>query len=379
MIFLLALLTLVSPEQLVHGPYTPAAQRLDRLVVAGDGRNVLVAFTAVAEDGVERVNVKRVGDAPLEMMLSTDNATRAGLPSLARIGDRYLLAWSEEFITPNTATPFTPRQRTLAIRLDANGGRVDYVPFNLHETDPIVDPGQNTFAIADRDAFRVFTTQGVTWESRISPDGGLLAPSDVVVAPIAAVSAASNGRTTAFATATLIPAILPFPPPPAYFGVYTSAGERFRAVVSSGTDAVNAVATNGSGFLAVWRESASVRGVILDDEANPVGEGFTIAAAATQTDVTRPLRVVAAWTGSQYLVAFDSMGDILGATVATDGSVTSTFPISASPADERLPAVHAIGDGRVLVAYQQFAGSDSRIAVRTVSVPPSRPRATRAR
>jgi hypothetical protein len=66
--------------------------------------------------------------------------------------------------------------------------------------------------------------------------------------------------------------------------------------------------------------------------------------------------------------------DIAGAVMASDGKLTP-LTIAATAADERDPAILALGGGTFLVAYETITGTERRIAGRFVTF--GRRRATR--
>jgi hypothetical protein len=95
---------------------------------------------------------------------------------------------------------------------------------------------------------------------------------------------------------------------------------------------------------------------------------------------TGPTRPDMAADNERFLVVWRTKNgndhDIAGAMVTLDGTSTP-LTIADSSADERDPAVLALGNDRFLIAYEKFIGSERRIVARTVTFCCGRRRAVR--
>jgi len=108
--------------------------------------------------------------------------------------------------------------------------------------------------------------------------------------------------------------------------------------------------------------------------------GSTSIAVGTVLPDSGATRPDIAFDGERYLIVWRSAvaignHDIEGASIDAAGNVAS-FPIAGSSADERDPAVLAVGRGRFLVTYDKIDGAERRLAGRFVEFP-TRERAVR--
>jgi len=142
-------------------------------------------------------------------------------------------------------------------------------------------------------------------------------------------------------------------------------------------DAQPAIDSNGSDVLVAWFNGSQVGGgdvvalrLRLSDLARFADANFLTVLGPFPPDagLTRP---AIANDGLRYVVVWrvqtaPANHDIVGVAIDNDGRVTP-FSIATSSADERDPAILALGDGAFLVAYEKMIGFDRRIAGRFVT------------
>jgi hypothetical protein len=366
----------VSPAEIVSPTFVRADPASDRIAFAGD----LIAWADRDHVRVENIVTRETFDIP-----RVDDAELAPmLPALAKRGDGYLLAWAD--VVPSSSFPFPNVHALAALRLDASGRPLSSTPARGAAMSQNIGLAFDIVAIAMADGFRVYVSEsGAVIETRVDANGTFVDSRRIATRNFDGVAAvAATPRALVFTSAVMQSGLTISPPPPSDFHVYTrpvaandattidSYSETFRPPAHVRTS----VATNGSGFLALWRGANHVRALLLDADGRALGSAFDVAAASS-TENTALLHVAVVWNGTHYVAAWDDHGDIFGATIADDGSVLSRFPIAADSEDERMPALASRGDGRTVVAYQVRDGNSARIATRTITSASRRVRAAR--
>jgi hypothetical protein len=389
----LAAQPVVSPPVVLTGPFTHPAPAVDRIAIAGDANGAVLAWADAGNDPHVHV-ADVVTRATFEIPTTSDdrislNSYTPVLPSLAKRGDTYVLAWADPVASP--VFPFPIVQTVSALRLESNGRPFVQPPAR----GPIfsdVEAPMNVLVAATDDGFRIYSVDtGFTSETRADASLNLDQSRLVVRWPIADVAATS--RTLAYSSPVYVSGLLISPTPPSDFYVWSrpiaatnesATVEALRRSYLPPADMQTAIATNGDGFLAIWREPFDIVGIRLDRDGLAIGAPFTIASGKrTSTNNPQMLHLAVSWNGNQYIAAWERFdiegrGDILGATISENGDVLSQFDIAATEADERMPAL-AGGGGRTFVAYALYDGEDSRVATRTITLGQPRVRVARPR
>jgi hypothetical protein len=389
----LAAQPVVSPPVVLTESFTHPDSAVDRIAIAGDAKGALVAWADAGDNARIRV-ADLVTRATFDIPTTSDdrvslNSYTPVLPALAKRGDTYVLAWADPVASP--FFPFPIVQTLSALRLESTGRPFALAPARGPFFSDVVAP-MNVLVAATDDGFRFYSVDiGLTSETRADASLNLDQSRLLVRWPVAAVAATS--RTLAYSSPVYVSGLLISPPPPSDFYVWSrpiaatnesETVEVLRRPFLPPAHMQTAIATNGDGFLAVWREPFDIVGLRLDRDGRAIGAPFTIA-SGTRTSMNNPqmLHLAVSWNGSQYVAAWERFsieghGDVLGATISENGVVLSQFNIAATEEDERMPAL-AGGGGRTFVAYALYGLADSRIATRTITTGQPRVRAARPR
>ncbi|HEV2720964.1 MAG TPA: hypothetical protein VG323_13160 [Thermoanaerobaculia bacterium] len=381
----------VLSDEIVSTPLrarlVPASIAAPAVTVAKDDSGVAIAWTMSNGAGADRIYVTRLNDAAQaesvrEIPLSTAAVTvHETSPSLAASADGkgFVLAWLE-------IDPAMPKfARSLFCRLDA--ALTPSAPTVL--LDPVLSAWP-ALARTKGDTTWI-SAGGFVWPLKDGKLGTALAgigSSDMTVSTDAPQLVGGHGvKSTSY---TCVPgcAVVGGPfrgycrPDCQIFGPDDTALD-FTALfaVSSSTtfqfysDAKPAIASNGSDVLVAWFRGTQTSGgdVVVTRWLAPFA-GFTFNSAAPigsfYADDGETRADIAA-DGNSYVVVWRVNNgarnhDIVGAMVDKDGKLTP-LSIATSAADERDPAVLALGGGNFLVAYEKFSGTERRVAGRFIS------------
>ena len=370
---------------------TPLRERLalvsiaaPAVAVAKDDQGVAVAWTMSNGAGADRIYVSRLNDvaqaeAAREIPLSSANPTlHEAYPSLAPWpgGSGFVLAWLE---IDSAAPRFA---RAVFCRLDAA-----LKPSAPAELLPAAQLSWPVLARTKGDATWL-SAGGFVW--KLSKDGTLGAPmvgigaSDMTVGTDVPQLVGSHPASAGF-TCSCIPYPVNFPCPSgcqAPLPEITALDFTALFIYSSSTvfkfhsDAKPAISSNSSDVLVAWFSGTQINGGdVVVMRATPAqfasfafDRPLSVGKLSADFGDTRP---DVASDGNNYAVVWRvSSGprnhDVAGAMVDKDGKVTP-LSIATSPADERDPAVLALGNGTFLVVYEKVSGSERRIAERFVS------------
>jgi hypothetical protein len=147
---------------------------------------------------------------------------------------------------------------------------------------------------------------------------------------------------------------------------------------SFASDAQPAIASNGRDVLVAWLGGGQASGGDVVASRLGFGDFLRFGDLTSQPKVLAQFPADAGETrpdiaadGERYVVVWRSRSapanhDIVGVAIDNDGRVTP-FSIATSSADERDPAILALGDGAFLVAYEKMTGTERRIAGRFVT------------
>ncbi|WP_437653532.1 hypothetical protein [Sorangium sp. So ce1182] len=157
---------------------------------------------------------------------------------------------------------------------------------------------------------------------------------------------------------------------PAFDGIrgelVTPAGEELDPegfqIATSGPGVAVAVAFDGVNYLVVWREDTTSASAVRAARVSPAGvaldpAGIDIASYPGCASVDLSSAGITVDSG-RFMVAWRACGpegpDVFGAEIAPDGTVRSTFPITADASDDGVPALSSTGKGVVLAAYSSL-------------------------
>ncbi|HEY6140602.1 MAG TPA: hypothetical protein VI670_22840 [Thermoanaerobaculia bacterium] len=389
-------------DEVVSDPLRPRAGPPLRLAapavsLAKDRTGIAIAWTMANGSGADRVYIARLNDSGhvagsvREMPLAAPAAqTHQMVPSIAAApeGDGFVAAWLEiDGSNPTTA-------RAVVSRLDA--ALQPSAPSMLFPTLLPIAPAV------------VRTKSAKTW---ISAGGFLwtLAAGGAMEGPLAGLVASD------MTLAGGVPQLVGSHPLPTMFytcrpGCYIPVGQPFATCVESCriysdyyaldlTAPPNVIVTKTFFFasavqpaiesrdgevVVVWFRGAQTSGgdvvasrAALTDLVHFADQPVTLASFRPDAGETRP--AIAADDGVLYAAVWRTIApagdhDIAGAVMASDGKLTP-LTIAATAADERDPAILALGGGTFLVAYETITGTERRIAGRFVTF--GRRRATR--
>lgn len=375
----------ISPKSVLYGPYTPVDPMYDRLAIAGDANGAAVAWTD-ASDGY-RLSVMKVGTNVKTDILPEEGLEGAPLlPSLAKRGDTYLLAWVDP--APGMFFNLTESKSRLAYaRLDANAHLLDS-PLPGTYFRYFFSLLADVKAVPAADGFHIFKSDVGTEETIIGASGAAVSR-DVPVMAMNASSAAIGSQATVFANRYLVSMLLISPPPPSDFYVASrvngsAPATTFHQQMIPFINGDSAIAWNGSEFLVAWRAGV-VLAMRLDANGTPIGQPFELAGVNIPYDVANRARIEVAWDGNEWVVVWDEFsagrGDIFGRMIGADGSLLTPklFVAATAEDDERMPALTGLGGGRSLVAYQVLDDAHrATIVTRTITSAKGRARAVRS-
>lgn len=361
------------------------------VAIAQDNTGVAVAWSmARSSDFVERVYVARLDAAghalaPVrEMPLSAPG--HAVYPSLAAApgGDGFLLAWLE--IDP----PRMPLARSVFTRLDAalTPSAPSVLSAAVQPTaPPLVRTKGDTAWIAAGTFLWTLSKDG-----RLSgPLGGFEASDMTIATDLPQIVGGRSVKSNSFTCKGDSGCIVGHTPPFAFcradcqvfsFSFSLDFASLLTMSVSTSfnfaTDARPAMASNGRDVLVAWFHGAQAGGGDVVAVRAGVGDLLHFGDLTSQPAVlaqfpadigeTRP--AIAA-DGQHYVVVWRSRTapgnhDVVGIAVDNDGNLTP-LSIASSSADERDPAVLALGGGTFLVAYEKVTGTERRLAGRFVT------------
>jgi hypothetical protein len=329
--------------------------------IAKDRTGVAIAWTmsnGAVSNAADRVYVARLGASaqagPVhEMPLSLSANMHAAYPSLAPApdGNGVVLAWLEV----NQIVPARPG--AVFFRLDPA----------LTPSPPIF-----LFSAATATSPAIVRTKGdSTWISalgnlwKLSKDGTLsaslssIAASDMAIGTdlpqlVGSHGVASNAFTCRNDPGCAVPncsQVCRIPAPSNFaldfLSLLTTLASR---TFNFSSDVQPAIASNGRDVLVTWFQGSQIGGELR-------AFGGTMPAIAADGD-----RYVAVWRVQR------SAGnhDIVGVAIENDGRLTP-LSIATSSADERDPAILALGDGAFLVAYEKLVDNERHIAGRFVT------------
>jgi len=384
-------------DEIVSAPLrarlVPVSIAAPAVAVAKDDGGVAIAWTMSNGAGADRIYVARLNDAAQagsvrEIPLSSPSATiHEAYPSLAAWpdGKGFVLAWLE-------IDPATPKfARAAFCRLDA--ALTPSAPAVLLETVLSRSPA---LARTKGDTAWI-SAGGFVWP--LSKEGTLgqplagIAASDMTVGT--GVPQLVGSRPVQSTSYTCVPGCAvrggPFNGfcreechiygPDDYeldfTALFTSSASR---VFKFNSEAKPAIASNGDDLLVTWFRGTQASGgdVVATRLRTPVQPGTFTASADVPLSIgsfysdSGETRADIAADGDSYVVVWRITNhpgdhDITGVMVDSQNRLTP-LSIATSAADERDPAVLALGSGTFLVAYEKVIGTERRIAGRFISV-----------
>ena len=283
--------------------------------VASSGNGYLVAWPAG-----QSIQVRAVGrDGTLGIAFPLVASASVASPSVTWMGTRFFVAWTAYPSAPDAVPP--PSAHVFGIRVAADGRPADFAPIQLSS-----DSGQQLWPDVAWNGRSLQVVWRQTGCGPTSCDGygiwvqGVNVSASEVVGPRVEFREAAEER----------PRVAPL-------------GTGFAVVW------MNPIPPPGHGFIRAARLDGS--GAPLDVQPLDISDRSPVA-------VTPAI----AWNGSQATIAWVREGgdypfayDVLGATLAPDGSVGPQFDIAATGEQELSPAL-AAGDASVGIVYARYAG-----------------------
>ncbi|HKS25008.1 MAG TPA: hypothetical protein VJZ76_19590 [Thermoanaerobaculia bacterium] len=364
--------------------------------LAKDRSGIAIAWTMANSSGADRVYVARLDDnghvagSVHEMPPATAAAqTHEVYPSIdaAPDGNGFVAAWLE-------IDPYAPMTaRAVFARLDA--ALMPLAPAVLFPAPLTTTPA----IVRTSNAKTWISAGGFVWTMDADgalngPFGGLLFASDMTIAGgvphLAGSHAVKSDSYTCQPGCVVVggpfrgfcpdqchiyhtDTEIDFSAPPA-----VTVAKTFKFV----SDAQPALAGNGSDVVVVWFRGAQADGGDVVFTRMPPSSSTGLDAGTPLTSFpgdTGPTRPDIAVDGARYVVTWrvrTSAGnhDVAGAVIDADDRLTP-LTIATTAADERDPAILALGGGTFLVAYETISGTERRIAGRFITF--GRRRATR--
>ncbi|MEA2164098.1 MAG: hypothetical protein QOK37_2225 [Thermoanaerobaculia bacterium] len=365
------------------------------VAMARDNKGVAVAWMMAGAGGGNRIHVVRLDGtahftgAVREIPLFATYEADASFPSIAAApdGNGFTLAWLEApFYSITVPAPSTWNAVFCQLDSDLNPSPPRFLAEAIRSP-VIVRSEKSTW----------MTARGLLWEMR--PDGSR---SDFIIpGPTASDMAIAKGAPQIAGSQNVVGSFTCSSDPGCtvqggpfrgfcyqqcrkyqynytlqFVALYTASASPVFPFLN---DASPAVASNGRDVLVGWFSGEQSKGGqvavarMTPDSATNVAHAFdqphVVGNFGPDAGLTRP---DIATDGQRYLIVWRSTmtiggnHDILGASIAPDGTVTP-LSIATSSDDERDPSVIALGTGSFLVAYEKLSLGERRLAGRTIT------------
>lgn len=305
--------TAVGPEVPLDAP-PYVATGTNSPILASDGRGALLLSSTSVD-----TRVLPRGDTQHYVGLLDENGTP--------VGESAFLSWSDGGAVASSGrgylVAFHEDGQMRAVRYTPEGRRLDATPIALGAADY---PGEVAW---DGTAYVVAAGRNAV---SVGEDGRVLGARDITSFNRATQLAARHG------VSVLVNQGSDFGPEgPIIAHVIGGMSDSIGA--GTGTD----IAAGDPGFLVVYRDGETIRGRVLDPSGRPEGSSFAIASAGN--------RPTAAWTGTEWLVAYDDSTSVRAVRVLR-GVIGQPFLISPSGSSPALAA----GGTTVFAAWEEQTG-----------------------